>query len=99
MIVDLILDRKDAMADGRFYYEPRTFYSSVSLYGQIGFGITSAMDYGEEADVKSALCEYIDENEYNPLIKEFIMSVDWLEPDNAPESKAKVRRSILSWFS
>lgn len=37
-------------------------------------------DYLENVkeDVRNALCQYIDENEYNPEIKKYINSVNWL---------------------
>lgn len=73
MIIDLILDRKDGDP-----YVDRKFYFDVLGYGEIGDDITRAMDYGTERDVKKALCDYIDNNEYNPAIKNYIHSVNWL---------------------
>ena len=73
MIVDLILDRKDGSP-----YRDHDFYFDVLRYGEVGDDITRAMDYGTERDVKRALCEYIDNNEYNPAIKNYINSVRWL---------------------
>ena len=74
MIIDLILDRKDGDP-----YSPRQFYFDCLRYGEIGHGITRAMDGGTEQDVKAELCAYIHENEYNPAICEYVKSVDWLE--------------------
>lgn len=76
MIVDLILDRKDGKK-----YKAEEFYRSCVLYGNVGTDITAAMDYGTEKDVKKALKEYIDDQEYNPMIKSFIDAVDWLKDD------------------
>ena len=59
-------------------YDPHTFYMDIMGYGEIGNAITAAMDYGNEADVKAALCRYIDEQGYNPDIKVYINSVNWL---------------------
>ena len=73
MIVDLILDR----ADGAEYHTP-DFYRNCVCYGDVGEDITRAMDNGTEDDVKEALCQYIDEQEYNPEIKNYVRSVDWL---------------------
>ena len=88
MIIDLILDRKE---DTENTYNPKHFYNMVMCYGDTGKGITAAMDYGEETDVKSALCDYITRNEYNPDIKNYINSVNWLTPDavkdHAPYSR------------
>ena len=73
MIIDLILDRKDGV-----HYEPARFYYGVMDYGEVGFGITAAMDGGTEEDVKRELCKYIKDNEYNMELCEYINSVNWL---------------------
>ncbi len=62
-----------------YHYTAAAFYREIVRYGAVGHGITAAMDYGTEEDVKRALCDYIDKNEYNPEIKEYINSVNWLE--------------------
>ena len=73
MIIDLILDRKDGTK-----YDATEFYRNCVRYGDVGIDITRAMDLGTESDVQKALCEYIDCNEYNPAIKEYVRSVRWL---------------------
>ena len=77
MIIDCILDRKDGSN-----YNPHEFYNKMieydEVFGGIAWDIIRAMDYGEEADVKKALCEYIDKQGYNPAIKDYINSVSWL---------------------
>lgn len=73
MIIDCILDRKDYDS-----YNANDFYFSVLDYGRVGDEITRAMDEGTDEDVKSALCNYIDRNGYNPEIKNFINSKRWL---------------------
>lgn len=77
MIIDLILDRKDGAG-----YTPRDFYMEVMQYGRafpnLAHPITMAMDAGNEQDVKTALCNYIDECDYNPQIKNYINSQNWL---------------------
>lgn len=93
MIIDLILNRKDNdewIKQGYTHvqsfngdvlplaYDPRKFYFSVLQYGEIGDDISAAMDYGDEKAVRSALCEYIVRNEYNPDICKYIHSVTWL---------------------
>ena len=40
--------------------------------------ITAAMDYGTDADVRASLCRYIDQNGYNPEIKNYINSRRWI---------------------
>lgn len=76
MIIDLILDRKDCNV-----YNAKDFYFSVLEYEStfsMDNNISMALDYGTETDIKRALCQYIDNNEYNPAIKKYINSVDWL---------------------
>lgn len=59
-------------------YMPERFYQQVMDYGEVGFGITAAMDGGTEEDVKRELCKYIKDNEYNMELCEYINSVNWL---------------------
>lgn len=59
-------------------YNPRTFYFEMLSYGGYGEDISMAMDYGTEEEVKKALCSYIDGCDYNPEIKEYINSVNWI---------------------
>lgn len=77
MIIVLILDRQDGAE-----YSPRRFYDEVMDYGsiwpEIAHPIARAMDGGTEEDVKRELCRYIDEQEYNPAIKDYINEVNWL---------------------
>lgn len=77
MVIDLILDRKDNLEVGIHNYNVHDFYFDVMTYENNG--ISRAMDYGTEEDVKTALKAYIDNGEYNPEIKNFIDSVSWLE--------------------
>ena len=83
MIIDMILDRKgfeeeDGIMD---YYNPREFYHDMMEYGGSGLDIARAMDYGTEDDVRKELCKYIDNNNYNPQIKDYINSVEWIKED------------------
>ena len=59
-------------------YEPKNFYQHVMEYGDVGWGITAAMDGGTEQDVKRELCKYIKDNKYNMELCEYINSVNWL---------------------
>ena len=54
-------------------------YSSI-FEGAFDY-ITKAMDYGDELDVKNALYTYIDDNDYNPEIKQYIKSKNWLQEE------------------
>lgn len=80
MIIDCILDRYDAEKKyNDFDYCAHDFYYSVFEYGEIGHGITRAIDGGEESDTRSELCDYIDKCGYNPKIKDFINARKWNE--------------------
>jgi hypothetical protein len=82
MIIDLILDRKDGdnvfTENGYKPYTAERFYRQLVEYGEIGFDIQRAFDGGTEQDIKRELCRYIDEQEYNPEIKNYVNSVIWL---------------------
>ena len=83
MIVDLILDRKDNALDGvgleeKAKYNAHDFYMACMSYGRIADDITKAMDGGTEEDVQAALCKYISDNEYNPLLVAYICRLNWL---------------------
>jgi len=87
MIIDLILDRKYDDNNGyKNSYNAREFYHRVLDYYDIApenvDDITSAMDSGTEEDVRTALKNYIDDQEYNATIKDYIDSVDWLGEEN-----------------
>lgn len=73
MMIDKILDRKDGQA-----YNPKQFYDEAVQYGEVATGIASALDSGEESDVKRALCDYIIKNDYNRALCGYINSVEWL---------------------
>lgn len=73
MIIDRILDRKDSLE-----YDAKSFYLECLSYGKAGENITRAMDFGTEDDVKAALCKYIQDNEYNYLLVDYINSLEWL---------------------
>lgn len=83
MIIDLVLDRKDnEEAFGKDLYNSLVFYCDVldcEAIFEMNGDISKAMDYGTENDVKKALCDYIDNNEYNPEIKKYIRSKEWLD--------------------
>lgn len=84
MIIDRILDRKDGLE-----YNPGQFYRDCLAYGRVGDDITRAMDGGTEEDVKRSLCQYIRENEYNPLLIDYINRINWIgETDLAVELAA-----------
>ena len=78
MIIDLILDRKDGVP-----YSAHDFYIACRGYEELQVGthgedISIAMDYGDNRDVQRVLCQYIDRNEYNPAIKDYIRSQTWV---------------------
>ena len=75
MIIDVILDRMDGYYYGkeqaRAIYDYATFFHMEEL--------ASALDGGNNEEVTEALCKYIDDNEYNPQVKEYIRSVEWVQ--------------------
>ena len=77
MVIDLILDRKDGVP-----YNPHKFYRECmeysSIFSGVADGITRAMDFGDESDVRRELCNYVVGNGYNPSICEYINSREWL---------------------
>ena len=84
MIVDYILDRKADEDNGIYDFDARDFYNYVSEESEI-FGFTNvarALDTGTENDVKKRLCEYIDNGDYNPAIKDYINSKMWTISDS-----------------
>lgn len=59
-------------------YDPKNFYQHVMDYGDIGWGITRAMDAGTNEDVQAALCEYIKKQGYNTELCNYINEREWL---------------------
>jgi len=74
MIIDAILDRKDGdeytAEEMRYMYDQATFFGHVEL--------ARALDGGDNAHIVEELCKYIDNEEYNPEIKKYVRSVDWV---------------------
>ncbi len=84
MIVDKILERKNAEEHGEFNYNPHDFFWYCNEWeGDLpeALDIVRAMDELEEPDVKDALCLYIIHQEYSLDIIDFIMSHKWLTKD------------------
>lgn len=80
MIIDLILDRKDGVQ-----YNAKDFYINVLENENIfefPHDISISLDYGNNKDVQKALCDYIDNCGYNPEIKDYINSVNWIVNDS-----------------
>ena len=76
MIIDLILDKRDDNDN-----EPLTERAIKYLLDECDiFGFTEirrAVYSRNERAIKTALCEYIDNNEYNPDLKDFINNTTW----------------------
>lgn len=75
MIIDVILDRKDGCL-----YSPMDFlpYLDDRVYGDDFKYILYALQENSEEKMKEALKKYIDEQGYNPEIKKYVDSVDWI---------------------
>lgn len=74
MIIDCILDAKEDPSS----YDAKEFYGYVMDGFKDFHYIARALDSGTNADVQEALCTYIDSQNYNPEIKSFVNSFDWL---------------------
>lgn len=81
MIIDLILNRYDGAA-----YNAEDFYRDIIDYENIfelSHDISIALDFGTNTDVQQALCSYIDDHNYNPDLKQYICSVNWIISDTS----------------
>lgn len=85
MMIDIIVDRVDAEARGDWDYSARQFYYAALDYKQDD--ISRAMDCGTAEDVKEALCEYIEEEEYNLELCKYINDRVWLEDMDSKHGK------------
>lgn len=74
MIIDCILDAKEDPSS----YDAKEFYDYVMDGFKDFHYIARALDSGSNDDVREALCTYIDSQNYNPEIKDFVNSFDWL---------------------
>lgn len=74
MIIDAILDRKDGIPYTR--ESMKYIYDSATTFN---FDyVASAFDMGTNEDCQKALAKYIDENNYNESIKDYIYSKNWI---------------------
>lgn len=84
MIIDYILDRKYDEDNGIYDFDARDFYNYVSEEENI-FNFTPSiahlLDTGTNEQVQKRLCEYIDNGEYNPAIKDYVNSKNWIMND------------------
>lgn len=95
MIVDLILDRRDNMKCGKDSYKPHDFYFDCMAYGDVGAGITRALDEGTEHDVKRELIKYIVVNNYSLDIIDFILSAWWINQDDNARITGIIKQNHL----
>lgn len=85
MIIDVILDRQEGAID----YAPETHLRAIYDYATDA-GMTdtaTAVDSGNEADVKAALMRYITACGYPSALLDYIASVRWT--DDAPAATAE----------
>lgn len=78
MVIDEILERCSDVEKGIddwTYDKAKRLYDAAEQEGE--FDITYMLDYGDEKDLKAALCRFIDEKGEDPEIKEFINAVNW----------------------
>ena len=99
MLIDAILDRRADREDGIFNYDPKKLYNYLidSIHPSY-HDVASAMDKGSNTEVQAAMCAYIDLEEYNPYIKCFVNSVDWLtaEPKKPKQELFQTIRAYKS---
>ena len=80
MIIDAIMDRyaenRDKGTDSWDEEDYGLLIESAEYYGLDD--VRKALDGRDEGDVKDALCCYVDDNGYNPWIKDYIMSKEWV---------------------
>lgn len=98
MIIDAILDRKDAEQYGDFNYDPRKFYHYINQWAADGMKdairIAHAMDELEERDVRDALCLYIIHQEYNLQIIDYVNSRVWLTKTTRKPRKFLIKSRV-----
>ena len=87
MIIDIILDRKDG-----WEYSQKAFldYCIANDFGDYESIAVALMDNNEDK-VKQLLCEYIDRNEYNPEIKDYVNTVNWIDEGGVEPVEMKER--------
>lgn len=99
MLIDEILDRKADREDGIYNYDPKKLYNYlIDSIPHSYHDVARAMDEGTNADVQAKMCEYIDLEEYNPDIKDFVNSVDWLTSD-PQKPKQEIFQEIRAYKS
>lgn len=86
MIIDVILDRKD----GAINYAPETHLKAIYDYAtDSGMNdIATAVDSGNEDDVKAALMRYITACGYPSPLLDYIARVRWTDDAPAPQDMA-----------
>lgn len=80
MIIDAILDRKDAIQakePDRWTVEDLRNVYDQAMFWEFDY-LSRAIDGGTEKDVQDALCRYIDEQGYNPRFKRFVKTHTWV---------------------
>ena len=101
MIIDLILDRKDGEQ-----YTVKEFLQGVKRYSgtwpEMCKPIIEAFESGQDINVKRQLCLYIDNQGYNPKIKDYINGVNWLPCEDsqyAVSNLTTIANNIASYCS
>lgn len=101
MIIDIILDRRE----GAINYVPATHLKAIYDYATFFHmnNLATAVDSGNEDDVKAALMDYVISGGCNPDIHHhnfldlclFIKAVRWTEEDDAPTAAAADKLAII----
>lgn len=101
MIIDIILDRRE----GAINYVPATHLKAIYDYATFFHmnNLATAVDSGNEDDVKAALMDYVISGGCNPDIHHhnfldlclFIKAVRWTEEDDAPTAATADKLAII----
>lgn len=89
MIIDIILDRKDGCEYTQKGFLDYCIYNDFGDYESMA----KALMNNNEAEIKRLLCEYIDRNQYNKDIKNYVNSVNWIDEGGIEPIEMKER-----WF-
>lgn len=87
MIVDIILDRRDGEP-----YSQQAFLD-YAIDGEYE-SVAKALMTNDESVIKQTLKDYLDNNQFNPEIGEYIDSVNWVVGDGVKPVEMKERWTV-----
>ena len=93
MIIDVILDRKDGAISYDVSKHLKAIYDYATDAGMTE--LATAVDGGNEADVRAALMRYITMCGYPTALLDYITSVCWTSEDDAPAATSAAEKLAL----